>query len=369
MSLHPSTRVSDLVSNLRDPRKPINIKHRFTDIIFILLFGLISDCEDIEEIADYSRECEGLLSNYLALPNGIPSHDTLQRVLYLLDENSLTHLLDTIELLKPTDQIGIDGKQIGGKSQYKGNGLLAVNAWCVSNQFRLAGSTVSTKTSEKVAIKRVLELLNIEEKVVTIDAMGTDKELVGLLAQKKAFFILAVKKNQKTLLSEVNLVLEKERTESFTSECFGHGRLEKRTLKVSGKLDEMLDVDYWRDEIKCKQVLQLDTEIYTKKTGKITQTTRFFITNLEISPEKLLNYIRSHWSIEAHLHWCLDVYFGEDLFNTRTSEIAKGLHLIRQFILHKVKTFQDPNPKLKTTKKKLNKAKRSPQYAIDILLS
>lgn len=329
---------------IEDPRMERRRAHHLIDIIVIALFAVISGADSWVGIETYGGAKEEWLKQFLELSNGIPSHDTFARVFARLDpeklETQFRNWVQTIAGKLSAQVIAIDGKTSRGSyDREKGiKDLQLVSAWATSSRLVLGQEAVDKKSNEITAIPKLLEQLELKGCIITIDAMGTQKNIAQQICQAGADYILALKGNQGQLSKQVRTWFEGQQDSSAqwletgwhqTEE--GHHRLETRTI--------------W--QIPASQVLPLElrqpwqklqTLIIVESTRQLWNNTthefRFFISSLEATNEQFADYIRSHWGIENQLHWCLDVVFGEDDSRIRQGHSARNMSLMRRFTLN-----------------------------------
>ena len=361
----------EIFSKVEDPRMERTKKHLLIDIIGISLCAVIAGALNFVEIADFGRLHKGWFKQYFDLPNGIPSHDTFGRVFSLLNpkafEKSFQEWLCLLGSRLAETVIAVDGKTLRGSSRSsKGlKGLHIVSAWSCANGISLGQLKVDDKSNEIKAIPKLLEELMLEGSIVTMDAMGCQRELAHQIKHQKADYILAVKSNQGTLYDTTKALVENAKKEAYksmvywqyTSEMNGdHGRLESRHCTV-------FPIMYLHGFKKKWQGAQSVVSIESRREiGKTVATeTRYYITSLEgkHNAEKISKAIRSHWEIENKLHWCLDVIFREDESRLREETAAVNLAWLRRMALGLLKKEKDYQTSIR---RKQLKAWADPQY-------
>lgn len=311
------------------------------DILFIALCTFLSNGEDFVDMEEYGKQKEAWLGTRIELPNGIPSHDTFNRVFQTIEPEELKQCLaeDGASLLECVagGLINFDGKKIRGESpKSRGNkGLFILSAWASEQRICIGQEKVEDKSNEITAIPKVLEKIDIQGSTVSIDAMGCQKDIATLIVEKKAYYLLAVKANQGDLLQEIR--------ENFT--CFDaeqlhedweydHGRYEQRTCSLMDA-QQALSPDVlaqWKD---IKQLIRIESKRIIK--DKTHCETRYYISNRPNTDAAKFNALtRGHWGIENHLHWHLDVTFSEDACRARTGHAAENLNIMRKVALHRL---------------------------------
>jgi predicted transposase YbfD/YdcC len=321
----PVTRKScalvDKLQELPDPRRQCcNLKHRLEDILVLGFCGVLAGCDDFVEIAAWARVHEDFFRTFLELPHGIPSHDTFTRVFAVVHPPALQGvLLGWLQQRRglPGDLIHLDGKALRHtRSNSRGLGALhVVSAWASEAGLTLGQVAVDAKSNEITAIPELLELLDLQDKIVTIDAAGCQKDIAAAVVELGGDYVLAVKDNQPTLHAEVQTAfataLETEVPEcrSYTTTQQGHGRQERRTVWVLPARGRLSQLGAWVGLATLVLVLRVVT---CPLTGVESSEVRYYISSLRPSARRLARAIRGHWGIENGLHWVLDVIFRED---------------------------------------------------------
>jgi predicted transposase YbfD/YdcC len=196
-------------------------------------------------------------------------------------------------------------------SQFGDSPLHIVTAFCKNNMLTLCQDKVDDKSNEITAIPALVDLLDLKDCVVTIDAMGCQKDIAEKIIDKKGDYILQVKDNQKNLKEQVEKLFSTQKANNEYIELdTGHGRMGKRVCKVIDNLNFLDGKEGWKN---LKTIVEIRSEIYQKKTGKKSECTRYYISSASANSKQMAQHIRSHWSIENNLHWNLDVIFKEDL--------------------------------------------------------
>lgn len=333
------TRVIDFFEPLEDNRRPSgNKQHELLDIVAISICGVICGADSWEEIQEYGKIKEKWLSTFLALPNGIPSHDTFNRVISSLCpkrfEDCFSNWVSSL-IVATGDIISIDGKTICGAKVNGKSSIHMVSAWASMNNLALGQVKVTEKSNEITAIPTLIESLAVEGAIITIDAMGCQKKIAKSIIDKKANYVLALKENQPDLLEEV---IDEFRfspvDKAHTDLDFGHGRIETRICSVIKNFDLVSSHKEWPA---MASIIRIESTREFKGKDKIENSCRYYISSLDTSAEKFQHIIRSHWAIENKLHWTLDVAFGEDINRKRSSNAAQNFSLINKIALNLAK--------------------------------
>jgi len=354
-------------SELTDPRVERNREHLLEEILLIAIAAVLSGAESWNDIADYGEDKQDWLKTFLSLPSGIPSHDTFNRVFAALDpeqmEKGFMAWVSSIAKLTAGEVVAIDGKTLcGTREQGKRQLVHMVSAWAEGNGLVLGQRKVDEKSNEITAIPKLLEALELAGTVVTLDAMGCQREIASLIIEKKAEYVLAVKGNQGLLAEQVrdSFLLLNSDSVSEEIDC-GHGRVEQRKCSVIADLSIIDKAAEW---VSLKGLVRIESERYHKATGKIEREIRYYITSLKPDAARLNSVIRQHWGIENKLHWVLDVGFGEDLDRKRAGHAAHNFSLINRIALNLLK--QETSFKRGIRSKRLKAARNHP-YLLKLL--
>ena len=359
--------ILEIFKEIDDPRVKNRCWHNLEDILFIALCTLLSNGEDFADMELFGREREEWLRTILELPNGIPTHDTYNRVFQAIDPEQFKQCLGNhgalfIETFRDK-LICLDGKKVKGASpkSRKNKGLYILNAWVSENKISICQEKVKDKSNEITAIPIILDELNIEGSTISIDAMGCQKNISDKIIDKKADYILAVKGNQKTLYKEVIQAFEDYPNSTRSKQSNkGHGREEKRSCSTlsSNKLSSST-------KSKWKNISKLIKIESTRTIKGVTATeTRYYISSKNETAKIFNKLIREHWSIENNLHWHLDVTFREDLCRARSGYAAENLSAMRKIALSRLTLFEDK----RSLKKKRFKASLNLEYLLEMLL-
>ena len=272
--------------------------------------------------------------------HGLPSHDTINRVISLIKpekfEGIFIKWVDTLrDKTLLNDVIAIDGKTVCGSkdSFHQKSPIHIVSAWSNGNQLVLGQRKVDGKSNEITAIPELLELLDIKGSIVTIDAMGTQKNIAAAIIDNQANYILALKGNQTYLKEDVESLCKRMKPDSENEVVEkGHGRVETRNCKVYQQIQLLEDIDKWKE---LKSVVQITSEREIR--GKKTTEIRLYICSLLDNAEAFNKYIRFHWGIENSLHWTLDMTFREDEQRKRDKHSARNFAIVRKIALNMLK--------------------------------
>ena len=332
---------------LKDPRVKGRSVHLLLDIVTITLCGVICNCNDWQQIETFAKCRADWLKTFLRLPNGIPSHDTLERVFDALDPQAFQACfrawMQALHQALGLSPIAIDGKTLRGSGVDGKKALHLVSAWATANELSLGQITIDEKSNEIPAIPKLLALLDIHGALVTIDAMGCQKEIAAAIIDGGGDYILTVKDNQPTLKAEIEACFDKAaqtdfetvQHSSWQTEERGHGRDESRHYHVIVNPDFATKAEWSKLNVIGKCFRE------TMRDGKPTQDLCYFIGSRKTSARVYGNALRGHWGIENKLHWSLDVSFGEDKNRVSKRHGAENLAACRRVALSLLKQHPD----------------------------
>lgn len=305
------------------------------DILLLVVSAVLCGMDQWDEIADFGIEQQHWLRRYGSFCSGIPSHDTINRVFSAIDPREFSdHFSQWINNLKERydkEVIAIDGKRICNSHHLNNKAIHMVSAFATQNGLCLGQFATREKSNEITAIPQLLAMLDIKGNIVTVDAMGCQKNIVSKIVKQGADYILAVKGNQ-PLLEEgiLDTIRFKKPASSNEDIDYGHGRIESRVCTVFSNLEMIECADHWEN---LKTILRIDSKRIIKSTGENSRQTRYYISSLNASAKQFNNWTRRHWAIENNLHWSLDVVFGEDLSRKRKGNAAQNFNTIRKIVM------------------------------------
>jgi predicted transposase YbfD/YdcC len=330
-----------------DPRIERTKRHELSDILALAVLAVIAGAEGWEDIEEFGDSKYEWLKQYLALPNGIPSHDTISRVFRALKPQEFnTALLQWMETLH--EQLGFKHLAIDGKTLRHSHdhgsmkaALHLVSAWSTTNQCVLGQEATDAKSNEITAIPRLLKLLELKGAIVTIDAMGCQKEIARQIVEGGGDYVLAVKDNQPTLHAAIGDYFQQLYETDFagcevrrlTTVDQGHGRQERRHYYVT-PLPESLRAlgTEWKKLTSIGQAVSLSI-----RDGQEVSDVRTFILSLPPHVKRFAAAVRGHWGIENCLHWTLDVTFREDESRIRKDHGPENFAILRRAALGRIK--------------------------------
>lgn len=356
------TNIMDYFASIEDPRLERKKLHSISEILFLILSCSLCGITDYVHMEDFGKaQLQWFRKNY-PYKNGIPSHDTLGRVMRILSPPTFKEcFLNWIKSLKPIkgDSISIDGKALRhsfDNGDHK-SAIYMVSAWGSQSGLVLGQEKVDNKSNEITAIPKLLDILDIAGGTITIDAMGCQYEIANKIQSKGGDYILALKGNQGNLSSDVKLFFEdKELVEKSDASVFettdgGHGRIETRKCTVLSDVKWLTKRnENWHS---IKSIIQVESTREIK--SKTSKETRYYISSCLSDAKIMLQNIRGHWEIENKLHWVLDVQFNEDQSRIRKDHSPENMAVIRHSVLNMINLYKK-NTKNISIKRIQNKA-------------
>lgn len=330
------------LTNIEDERQEWKVLHKLSDIVFIVLIALLANADDWIEIEIFAKEHEDMLKRYVSLENGIPSHDTIQRVMSCIKPDTLqrlnalwSELLSSDEGEKIKKILCIDGKTMKGSGNKNQEPLHVVSAWSKENGVCFGQKSEDSKGKEIPMIKDLLDTLSVKNQVVTIDAIGCQTEIAQKIKSGKGDYVLAVKGNQPSLHENVLIYFADN---DFINELKTKGLYLKTTEKAHGQIEtreyfQTNDINWLPDKEKWMGIKSIGMVKATYKSHKgKTCEMRYFISSLEPDLELFSQAVRGHWSVES-MHWHLDVTFREDHNQTLEKTAAENMNILRKLAL------------------------------------
>lgn len=349
--------------DLDDPRNKKGKIYPLMDVIILALYGVLIGFEDFTNMSYYLKKHEEELSEKLELAAGVPSHDVFSDVFRAIDVDSfMEHFVKwtkEIAYKKSGKHIAIDGKAVRAatKKAKDGNIPYVISAFMCGCGLSIGQKEVGEKTNEIPEIPKLLDLIDITECFVTIDAIGTQKDIMEKIKEKGGHFCLQLKRNQKNAFEDVQLFfddMEKNHSGEFSKMDYyvqeekNHGRIEKREYRVFSEKEEIKKVlDKKWEHVECMGIAKL-----TRKTGDaISEEIHYHLLDTAVSAKKYGNLAREHWMVENSLHWILDIHFREDASTANAGNALANLALLRKIAFNFTKL--DPVMAKKTTKKRM----------------
>ena len=329
-----------------DPRVDRTKEHLLIDILLISICAMLCGADSFVDMADFGRAKEAWFRTFLKLPNGIPSHDTLRRVFMMMDPQAFAECFNgwsqSLRRAIGREIVAIDGKTLRRSfdSAHGRTAIHMVNAWATENGLALGQLKTDDKSNEITAVPELLRSLELEGCIVTLDAMGCQKNIAKEICEADADFVLALKGNHETVHEEVQSFLQDARQKDWKKVPHdfletvekGHGRIETRRYWITEKIDWFADRSKW-EGLRSMAMVESIRQIGETTTTQI----RFHLASIKADAKELARAVRGHWAIENNLHWVLDVCFGEDQCRVRAGYAAQNLAILRQLALNILK--------------------------------
>ena len=372
-SAKPQLRVLlDHLGAIKDTRQSWKVAYPLREVLFLVVCGTIASCDDYDDIVDWGEAHLQFLRRFAEFHYGIPCSDWLRTVMNRIDPDLFAACFSSWVAecwSDKSDLVAIDGKT-SRRSHDRKRGQKAlhlVSAFATTRRLVLGQEAVDEKSNEITAIPALLERIDVQGAVVSIDAMGCNAAIAETILEAKADYLLAVKDNQPTLHADIKSYFETapsgevERCETVGKE---HGRFEVRTHTVSHV------VDWYSSERsypgaprfpKLATIGLIDSRI--ERGDKIETERRCYISSRLLSAQAFADAVRSHWAIENNLHWTLDMTFNEDQSRLRVGHGANNMAIVRHFALNLIRQATDK----RSIKRRRKRASWDPQYLLDIL--
>lgn len=346
MATKPLASLRAHFGGLDDPRIERSKRHQLLDIITIAICAVICGADSWVDVTAWGQTKQKWLRKYLRLPNGIPSHDTFSDVFGRLKaeqfESAFLSWVQAVMQVTNGQVIALDGKTLRRSHDRRlgKNAIHLVSAWATANHLSLGQVAVDEKSNEITAIPVLLQVLELAGCVVTIDAIGTQTEIVQTIVDQHADYVLALKENQGHLYQDVVATFEEADELAFAhvphtyakTSNKGHGRVEVRECWAIDRPDYIEALRDWVKWPNLRSLIRIRTQ---RRIGdEVSIEDRYHISSLPGQAGQLLTTVRSHWGIENELHWCLDVAFREDDSRVRKGDGAQNFSILRRLALN-----------------------------------
>lgn len=339
--------ISKIFEKVTDPRSNRNQRHPLVSIIGISLLGAIGGIDSFIGLGDFAEAHLESLEKYFDLPFGAPSHDTFRTLWSMINpeefNESFHEFTQCIANLK-TGVISLDGKTVRNSGQ---NLFHVVSVWCNANELTLAQEKVGLKGGEIKVIKNLLSLLELNNRVVTIDAIGCQRAICEQIEEQGGDYLIGLKGNQKTLHKDIIQFFanenEREACLQWDEHNKGHGRIEHRTAVVTDQIEWLQQKHNWPN---LKSIGMVTSKVM--RGDHESEEHRYYITSLPADAEIFCKTARTHWGIENKLHWRLDVTYNEDKACITDENAVENMSIIRKWalnILQKAKSKPDQSIK------------------------
>jgi predicted transposase YbfD/YdcC len=355
MPKHPKFSLIEHFQALPDPRVNRTKDHELIDVLTIAICTLLCAGESFNDMEDFGQAKEDWFKTFLTLKHGIPSHDTFNRVLAALDPQAFGECFiawtQSLRAAVAQEIVALDGKALRRALAADQNSKVIVSAWAQSNGLVLGQLKVADKSNEITALPKLLRALELSGCIVTVDAMGTQKQIAKEIKEADADYVMALKGNHAVVHEEVKSFLDATVAEAAatrppsarpSSAVTGlatlqtvekdHGRQETRRYFQSAALDWFADRAQW-EGLQTVGMVEAAREV----GGKTTVERRYYLSSLPVGIETFAKAVRGHWAVENSLHWVLDVQMGEDDSRARTGYAAENLATLRRLALNLLK--------------------------------
>ena len=359
--------IVEIFKSIPEPREGNGIRHKLEEILTIAILSVLCECTEFTEMELFGIEREEWLRTFLKLENGIPSHDTFGDVFAALAPETIqTGFIRWVETIREKNSgeiVAVDGKTVRRSKDLQKNkrAIHVVSAWATTNGLVLGELATEEKSNEITAIPELLKMLEVKGCIITIDAMGTQKDITKTIREKEADYVLSVKENQPMLYGDISLYFSTESEECDYTKTVekSHGRYEKRECWTTTDIDWMPQKSDWEG---LSGIGMIRTERQIVGSEDIEVANHYVIySKADMSSVEVLNAKRSHWGIENSLHWILDMDFREDESRMRLGNSAENMNVFRHMAINLIKSE-------KSTKMSLNMKRKRCMLSIDYLL-
>lgn len=365
---------------VKDPRKQRKQLYPLNEILFLCVNAVLSGYEEWGEISDFGKAKLPWFRQFLPYKNGICSHDTVNRVMGLIDyrefEQFFVSWVESLLGVLDGKMIHIDGKALRGSVEKKlqqtshseggKSAVHLVEAWSSELNFCIGQYKTEDKSNEITAIPALLDMLEIIGCLVSIDAIGCQKKITSKIIDKEADYLLGLKANQEHLYEAVKLAFASQRTTADTHETaeINRGRFEVKHCRVMSAA--LLDADLTNGWVGLKTLIEIESHRgICSKEDDYSVELRYYISSKSECAEFFNKAVRSHWSIENNLHWSMDVQFGEDRSQKQSKNAPQNFALVRRIALNLLKNNEE-DPKV-SIKRRKNKCTLSDEYRLNTL--
>lgn len=364
----------EMLECIEDKRQQSKVRYPVKEIVLIVFCCTLSNVDEWEDMEMWAKHYIDLLREYLPYENGIPSHDTIQRVMGMIAPeyiqqayNKWTAMLEKEEKEKLKKILAIDGKTMRGNTKNGEKPNHIVTAWNREDGYSMGQQRVDEKSNEITAIPKLLDKINIKNLVVTIDAMGTQTAIAEKIKSKRGDYVLAVKENHKTLFEEISLYFEdsdhlkkiKDKGNYHRTSEKNHGSADVREYYQTNSIGWLNNREKWKGIKSIGMVIRTYNGVSEK---------RYYISSLNPDIELFSRAVRGHWSVDS-MHWQLDVTFKEDQNHTLNKTAAENQNIIRKWCLTALKQAVFMNGKVKSMRQKRMVVSFSPVKYLDYVLS
>jgi len=338
----------DRFNMIEDTRQPNKVHHKLVDIIFIVIAATVANCNSWEEIHLFAKRHEEWLRKYIELPYGIPVPITFQRIFRWIDpkqfESVFTIWMQDVSVLTKGTIVSIDGKTMRGSADASTgrNAIHIVNAWADTNQLILSQIKTEDKSNEITAIPELIKIMNVENCIITTDAMGCQTKIAETIIDKKADYVLAVKGNQPSLHQDIKLFFDDAQKSGFENISYemhktsekGHGRIDINQYFLVNDVGWLENIEKWAGLGAIGMAIRESTKIVQNtKSVEI----RYFIMSFDKGVSDFARAVRKHWGVESS-HWMLDVVMKEDSSKIRKDNEPQNFAVLKRIALNLIRS-------------------------------
>lgn len=359
-----------ILKEVPDPRVDRRKLHSLSDVLSIAICALLCGADSFEDMEVFGEAKSDWFGTFLELPHGIPSHDTFNRVFAAIDpEKFLECFMRWTQSLRSAiaeEIVALDGKALRRAINAGDCPKVVVSAWAAENGLALGQLKTEDKSNEITAVPKLLRALELGGCIVTLDAMGCQKEIAKEIKEADADYVLALKGNHGLSYAEIKSYLDEAISRNAKELAYveildkGHGRLETRRYWQSGQLE-------WFEEHSAWEGLQSVgvVEAVREHKGQSSVERRYYLSSLSVDVRRFARAVRSHWSIENQLHWVMDVNFKEDQSRARSGYASENLATLRRWALNLIKA--DQQKKKRSLKGRMKAAGWDNRYLLHLL--
>lgn len=364
--------VIHLLNQFEDPRDPKKVRHPLATVLFISICAIFCGAEGWEDIVSWAETHQDWLSEHVDMSEGVPSYSTIRRLFMIISPGCFGQLIEkTVNYHHPNkrkeDHVPIDGKTLrGSKCASKDiRAMQMVHAWSVENNIILGEVKADSKSNEATAIPLLLSLLDLEGATVSIDAIGCNEKIISAILEKKAHYLVSLKKNQPKLYEAVEAYAKNTgiKMENLVSDYFdtSHGRTVRRRYFAFDVPKAIRPLGF----TKMETIIATETISSINNKEGVTAEWRYYLTDHDKEQGKLSSYIREHWQVES-MHWCLDVHLNDDRDKKYEKNAAENFAKVKRFLLNLVKS-KPPSGKKRSLRSNLKLVGWDLNYLVKIL--
>jgi len=359
--------IVEIFREIPDPRNGNGIRHKLDEILTIAILSILCECTQFTEMELFGIEREKWLHTFLVLENGIPSHDTFGDVFAALAPETIqTGFIKWVETIREKisgEVVAVDGKTVRRSKDIPKNkrAIHVVSAWATNNGLVLGELATDEKSNEITAIPELLKMLELKGCIITIDAMGTQRDIAKTIKESNADYVLSVKENQPMLFEDIALYFSTERKSCDYAKTVekSHGRYEKRECWATTDIEWMYQKSDW-EGLSGIGMIRSERQMIGREAVDVANHYVIF-SKADMTASEVLHAKRAHWGIENSLHWILDMDFREDESRMRLGNCAENMNIFRHLALNLIKTE-------KSTKMSINMKRKRCMLSINYLL-